>query len=287
MMDKYTAQASTIEEAIQKALKELAISREEADIQIIEEGKKGFLGFGQKDAVVTVSRTKTQSIAEEFLSQTDLTLDSYPTSEEAITSSESAIKDAEPESELKVKVPEKEEHAEISEITETDDEKAEKMMLAGKKDAAAISNAATYIQTLADHMGASPVSVYVKQEGVRVTFTIDTEKAGIVIGRHGKVLNALQALVQVLLHKEAASKLIALVDVEDYRDRREEALEKLAERTSERVIRTKRSVTLEPMPAHERKMIHHFLSRNAQVTTHSEGKEPHRYLVVDLAKKKD
>src|SRR5699024_5296585 len=147
--------------------------------------------------------------------------------------------------------------------------------------------AAEYIQEIATQMGAGPVEVYIKQDGRRVTFTIETEKAGIVIGRHGKVLNALQSLVQILLHKTAHSKLTAIVDTEDYRDRREETLFRLADKTADRVIKTRRPVTLEPMPAHERKAIHHYLGNNPAVTTHSEGKEPHRYLVVSLSEERN
>ena len=99
-------------------------------------------------------------------------------------------------------------------------------------------------------------------------------------------MNALQALTQVLVHRHAKSKLTAIVNVGDYRERREMILKQLAERTAEKVLRTNQPVFLEPMPAFERKQIHFYLSKDAQVSTHSEGNEPHRYLVVEPAKKR-
>lgn len=274
-MNKYTAQAQTVAEAIEKALKELDISKEDADIQVLEKGKKGFLGFGQKDAVVSASRIKPRAIKEKYVPQTDLNLD---------TAKKTNKKEAVVEKKEKLQQSPKAIPQELDKSKEVENNKKEETVL---KNETAIQRAADYIQEIATHMGAAPVQVYVKQEGVRITFTVDTEKAGIVIGRHGKVLNAIQSLVQVMLHKEASSKLIATVDIEDYRDRRAEALQKLAQRTAERVLRTKRPVTLEPMPAHERKLIHHYLHKHSSVSTHSEGKDPHRYLVISLPKNKE
>lgn len=279
-MDKYTAQAPTTEEAIQKALKELNVTREEAKIDVIVEGKKGFLGLGQKDAVVTVRRKKSQPILDEFILSNDFELD-INTSDEG-EKEEIDQKNLESEE----KPPSNKEKIAESSVKETQTEIERTGQIVAtpqEKDDEAIQTALQYIESVADQMGASPVQVYVKQDKQQVTFTIDTEKAGIVIGRHGKVLNALQSLVQAIIHKEADSKLFVIVDTEDYRIRRENTLQKLAEKTASRVMKTKRSVTLEPMPAHERKIIHHFLGRNAQIQTHSEGKEPHRYLVVSLS----
>lgn len=282
-MDKYTAQAPTTEEAIQKALKELNVTREEAKIEVIVEGKKGFLGLGQKDAVVTVRRKKSQPILDEFILSNDLELDIHTSGEDK----KEEIVQENLESEEKPSSKEKPAESfakEVQKETQIDTERTEQRLATPQeKDDAAIQTALQYIESIADQMGASPVQVYVKQDKQQVTFTIDTEKAGIVIGRHGKVLNALQSLVQAIIHKEADSKLFVVVDTEDYRIRRENTLKKLAEKTASRVMKTKRSVTLEPMPAHERKIIHHFLGKNAQIQTHSEGKEPHRYLVVSLS----
>ena len=294
-MNKYTAQAPTVNEAIEKALRELNIEEESAEIQVIEEGKKGFLGLGQKDAVVTVSRKQTGSVLdtvlaqaslseqEENMSSTDPVISLRPIIEEE--KEEVAEEQESTKEQMTEALLEENQQPEKHSVSETDEEAKE--LDPSVLDERAIQQAAEYIQEIATQMGASPVEVYIKQDGRRVTFTIETEKAGIVIGRHGKVLNALQSLVQILLHKTAHSKLTAIVDTEDYRDRREETLFRLADKTADRVIKTRRPVTLEPMPAHERKAIHHYLGNNPAVTTHSEGKEPHRYLVVSLSEERN
>jgi len=150
-----------------------------------------------------------------------------------------------------------------------------------RNDKEAIKMVTDYLQEITQKMGISS-TVSVEETKDQVIFHIETEKAGLVIGKHGKVLNALQSLAQVLLHRHAKTKFIAVVNVGDYRERRENALRELAERTALKVRRTKQPVFLEPMPASERKQIHFYLSKDESVVTHSEGNEPHRYLVVEL-----
>ena len=114
---------------------------------------------------------------------------------------------------------------------------------------------------------------------------METQKKGLLIGKHGKTLNALQYLAQVFIHRVAKNKLSVVVNVGNYREKRQDILQRLAKNTADKVSRTGRPVFLEPMPAFERKQIHSALSNNKYVTTHSEGDEPYRYLVVEPAKR--
>lgn len=250
-MDKYTAKAPTVEEAIEKALRTLGVKREEASIEVIEEGRKGFLGFGQKDAVVKV----TKHVAAE----------ATPVPEAPVKHEQ-----ARPDSSHSI------------EEDQTVEEEAEE---AGtRNDEEAIDLVAAYLTNIAETLGA-PASIKVEQQDKQVVFHLDAEKAGVLIGKHGKVLNALQSLAQVLLHRHAKSKMVAIVNIGDYRERREAILKRLAERTAAKVKETNQPVFLEPMPAFERKVIHFYLSQDTWVTTHSEGREPHRYLVVEPSEK--
>lgn len=287
MIDKYTAQAPTTEEAIEKGLKALALTRDEAIIEVVEEGKKGFLGIGQRDAVVTVRRKETKSLLDQILPQKlekdqPKEMDSpapeeldRPEKEESVDS-DTAVEETGP-------VLPAAEEAETEDGDEDEEEFDEDLLEHPKTvdDQTAIQQVNDYLKAISEAMGAGPVDVEIEQEGSRVYFNMTTKKAGIVIGHHGKVLNALQSLVQVQLHKYASRKLTAIVDAEGYRKRREETLRNLANRTAKKVSRTKQPVVLEPMPAFERKLIHRVLSASEDVTTHSEGKEPHRYLVVE------
>lgn len=322
MNDKYIAQASTQEEAIIKGLNALGITKDEAIITVEEPGKKGFLGFGQKDAVVIVERKEKINVVDEFLSS-EFDMDR---SEETTTASEPKQKTKEepkskPKAEKKEPLeeaaqpddssndPQKEEakaeEAEMSteelaagreqaEVELVGEEKKEQQQESDKeescepteaeiydKDQEAIEDVRQYLQEIIIAMGVSDVEVYTSRVKNNAKYDIETENAGLVIGRHGKVLNGLQTLAQNHMHQLAYSKINVRVDAEKYRERRKNTVENLAKRTAQKVIKKNRRVKLDPMPAHERKQIHHYLNGNSKVKTHSEGREPKRYLVVE------
>lgn len=312
MNDKYTAQASTTEAAIEKGLKALGIERSDATIEVKQEGKKGFLGIGQKDAVVVVKKTNTKNAVEELLSkEVMLGEEESSTIKPSEKREEKDVPPVEPVAEDPEEVIEAVEETEETETTqevvetetpedtkETEETKKteqvsepkprqEKEDFFNEQDEAAVERVSNYLKTIALKMGVDDVNINIKRDYNRVKFSIETEDAGLIIGRHGKVLNSLQTLAQIQLHQEADNKLYAKVDAENYRDRRKKTVEQLATRTAEKVQRTKRPVILEPMPAHERKQIHRYLNRFSGVQTHSEGKEPHRYLVVEPSKEEE
>ncbi|MER2064289.1 MAG: RNA-binding cell elongation regulator Jag/EloR [Alkalibacterium sp.] len=288
MNDKYTAQASTTEAAIEKGLNALGIERQDATIEVKQEGKKGFLGIGQKDAVVVVKKNNTKDVVEELLSkEVMLGEEESSTIKPSEKREEKDELPVEPVAEDPEIVSEAAEEAEETEQASEPQPKEEKKDPFNAQDEAAVDKVSEYLKTIALKMGVEDVTINVKRDYNRVKFSIETEDAGLIIGRHGKVLNSLQTLAQIQLHQEADNKLYAKVDAENYRDRRKKTVEQLATRTAEKVQRTKRPVILEPMPAHERKQIHRYLNRFSGVQTHSEGKEPHRYLVVEPSKEEE
>ncbi len=114
---------------------------------------------------------------------------------------------------------------------------------------------------------------------------ISGEKMGIVIGRRGETLDALQYLTSVIVNKDREEYVKVTVDTENYRAKRTETLEKLANKVAEKVIRNGRNMTLEPMNPFERRIIHSALQANEEITTYSVGEEPNRKVVVSLANK--
>lgn len=297
MKDKYTAQASTTEEAIEKGLKALGIKRDNADITISQESKKGFLGIGQKDAVVVVKRKNAKNPVEDLVSKEILLGEKEPSTiepeiKEAAEPDDKVSSVEEPTDQVEEGVEETDtthparadEEEKVEDTPEKPEPEEKKIIELNETDEAAIQSVADYIKRIADKMGVEDVSVTINRRDRRVQYIIDTEDAGLIIGRHGKVLNSLQTLAQIQLHQEADNKLFAKVDAENYRDRRQKTVEQLAYRTAEKVKKTNRPVILEPMPAHERKQIHRYLNQHKGVQTHSEGKEPHRYLVVEPSK---
>lgn len=279
--NKYIAQASTQEEAIQKGLDALNITREEAEITVQEPGKKGFLGFGQRDAVVIVERKEKRDLVSDLLKPMT------PIREEKIAVEKEIIKEPVVE---EVAVEETIEVVEEPTAEEQSVEPAEKAPVeepevsaeeVEAQDQEAIEGIAQYLTEIVHGMDVTDAEVFISRIDNVITYDIETESAGLVIGRHGRVLNGLQVLAQNHMHQLAHSKFFVKVDCEKYRERRKSTVEKLAERTAEKVVETGRKVSLNPMPAHERKQIHRYLNQFIGVQTHSEGKEPHRYLVVE------
>lgn len=194
------------EEAIEAALLDLEISEEDAEIEVVEEASKGFLGLlGGKPAVVRVKAKekadeKIENILTDILHAMELSDFSF-------------------------------------DFEETDD----------------------YLKT-----------------------TIDGEEMGILIGHRGETLDALQFLTNLVVNKNQTKKTRVILDVGDYRSRREKTLQELAVKLARKVKSKKQSVVLEPMNPQERRIIHSTLQDFPGVTTYSEGDEPYRKVVITL-----
>lgn len=238
-MPKFTGE--TVEQAVEQALLKLNITKENAKIDILEEGKKGFLGFGKKEAVVVVEAIEVVEVAEE------------------------------------TKVVEEEATAVVSDASDVTTE------LVNLSNDEAVTALAVYLTDITRDLGA-PSMVKVSRGKDVTTFNLETEKKGLLIGKHGKLLNAIQYLSQVYIHRIAKNRLSIVVNVGDYREKREAIIKRLATQTLRKVRDTGQPVFLEPMPAFERKQVHSILASESDISTHSEGNEPHRYLVVELKK---
>ena len=113
-----------------------------------------------------------------------------------------------------------------------------------------------------------------------INVTVAGEDSGFLIGYRGDVLNSIQTILTSIANKNNNSRIKVILDIEGYRNKRKETLENLAIKVSKTVSRTGKSVTLEPMGAYERKIIHSKLQDNKYVTTHSIGEEPNRKVVI-------
>lgn len=251
----------SVEKAIQKGLRQLGLSQDQVLVEVISEGKKGLFGFGQKNAEVALTPVATM-VSEEVV-------------EEVV---EPVVEEATVETVETVEVPEEDFEDDDFEEEEGDADYEETVDQLEK--AARVTK--EYLEGIAKTYGAE-ATVTVEARRDRMTFVFDTDKQGLLIGKHGKILNALQVLAQVSVHRFIKGRISVQVDVGDYRARRSETLQQIAERTARKVLKTKQPVYLEPLPAYERKQIHAALSKNKRISTHSEGKEPHRYLVVEIA----
>lgn len=249
-------EGDTVEKAIIKGLHELGLKKEEVTIDVLNENKKGFLGFLSKPARVSIEPTVDQQITEAI----EETIDAV------ITTNREEKREQDIHEELQTKKPIK------KDVKNLENEQA-------------IKELAIYLTNITKELNASSL-VRVEKEDEVFIFNLDTDKPGMLIGKHGKILNALQYLAQIFIHRIAVNKLSIVVNVGDYRTKQKEILQKLAQRSAQKVQKTGKPMALEPMPAFERKQIHSILSTNPDIQTYSKGKEPYRYLVIDLREEK-
>ena len=128
------------------------------------------------------------------------------------------------------------------------------------------------------------IDVKYDEENRNIDIELSGDEMGVLIGKRGQTLDSLQYLVSLVVNKDEDEYIRVKVDTEDYRKRRKETLENLAKNIAYKVKRTKRPVSLEPMNPYERRIIHSALQNDKYVTTHSEGEEPFRRVVVTLKK---
>lgn len=247
-MNQITQTGTTTEEAISAALAKLETTRDQVTINVLTEGKKGFLGFGSKLAEVQVTVNEAPPVVQE----------AETVSVEAVeTPTEETM---EPLQEKVV----------LKNVESTLDE--------------AVEETKAYITLIAKEMKIDDLTIHTEQSGKYVTLRLESKKAAVLIGKRGQTLNALQQLSQLVANKYANQFLMIQLDVENYRERRQESLEQLAERMADKAIRTGKKVEFEPMPSYERKVIHNALSRRLDIETVSIGTDPNRYLVIEPLK---
>ncbi|WP_153733033.1 RNA-binding cell elongation regulator Jag/EloR [Sporosarcina obsidiansis] len=288
-MKQLTQRAATVELAIASALQDLGVTKDEVEVKVLENGRKGFLGFGAKDAEVLVT-----VLEQEVKVETDL-----PIKEETNESTESVtlIKDSEVPPIVTELVPPavQESKTEVELESETvinsdqslptiqasqDNLNEEDQEVKKYNEEAAMEETKRYIEDMAKEMGINDLVITYETKGKYINFQLESEKAAYLIGKRGQTLNAIQQLAQLVANKLTHQFKIVRIDVADYRERREQSLEQLADRMADRAIRTRRQVALEPMPSYERKVIHNALSRRLDVETFSEGKDPYRHIVI-------
>ena len=249
-MDYIEVKAKTIDDAITDALVQLGITSDQLDYEVIEKGSAGILGLGRKDAVI---KARKKVVVPE--------------------------KKPEPVVEKKAEapVPKKEEAPEV---------KVEK---APAKAAVAIDFPALEASVkdfLAQVFSAMQLEVEILTKVDEENKVIDVEfkgpEMGMLIGKRGQTLDSLQYLTNLAVNKQSDSYIKVKLDTEDYRKRRKETLENLAKNIAYKVKRTKRPVSLEPMNPFESRVIHSALQNDKYVSTHSEGEEPYRHVVVTL-----
>ena len=246
--------AKTIEAAVAEGLEKLGISREEAVVHVVEQPSSGLFGLiHKKMAVVDISAPDEE--AEE------------DTVEEASPAEEAPAAEI-PAEEAKEEAPAEEKKAEREEPT-FDPEEQKKVAEEAKTFLAGVFAGMHLAVTMECRMSEERIMINLVGDGL-----------GILIGKHGQTLDALQYLTNLAAGKSFRHHYFILLDVENYRERRQDTLEALARRLAGKVKRTGEEIRLEPMAAGERRIIHLALQDDHAVSTDSEGEAPYRYVVI-------
>ena len=257
----------TVDEAVREALNELNITRDNAEIEVLDEGQKGFLGLiGSKDATVKVwpKVDETKSILNEIFNE-----EIEPeTSQEVVQNTDDELEFEDEEVST--------DEIQVEEAVKTLDEENEEILSAAREFLGKI------LETLElDNI----VEMELENNTLNVNVNGDENRLGILIGKRGVTLDSIQYILNLIVNKKSSRYIRVNLDSSGYRDKRKKTLENLAGKMANKVLKTGRSIKLEPMNAYERKIIHTALQDFEGVLTHSEGKDPFRKVVIQKERK--
>lgn len=282
-MDEYiTVSAKTLDDAITDALVELGVTSDQLDYIVIEKGSAGFLGIGMKQAVIKARRKKeepVEAIEPEAVAE-------EPVKEEPVKEEPAKEEKRDNRKKKNRKSSHHKDYREQEEHREAAPAKEKKEVELAPVEEVTMETCRKFVQDVLEamHMEDVQVTASVDEEGA-LAINMDGKDMGILIGKRGQTLDSLQYLTNRVANKMQSGYVRVKLDTEDYRRRRKETLENLARNIASKVKRTRRTVALEPMNPYERRIIHSALQADPAVTTHSEGEEPYRRVVVTLVRK--
>lgn len=271
----------TEEEAIRTALAQLSMDRDDVSLEILERAKSGFLGLGSCPAKVRVY----------YGPEEEPEIPAAPEKEERPVKPEKAEKAAEPKAERPEKRERKPKSAapkaerKSEEVPAAEQAPAPVQDLGEEVDDEKAQAIRKFLSGLLEQMEASAVIKVYQPEKGRYKVFLEGEHMGALIGRRGETLDAIQQLTSYAVNRTGGRVRVQL-DAEGYREKREQSLQHLARKVAGKVVRYRRSVTLEPMNAYERHVIHMALQDVPGVTTYSTGVDPNRRVIVAYDREK-
>lgn len=274
--------AKTVDDAITEAMIQLGVTSDKLEYEVIEKGSAGFLGIGMKQAVIEAKR-KPEAVEEVEEIKFDISLEKKKTNKKETKKATNKEKkqlesDVKENSQEETKAEQKD-----SEKDKKEEVPAVKSEIVTVKITEESKNAVEAF--LADTLKAMGMEVEITssiEEDGSLSVNMNGENMGILIGKRGQTLDSLQYLANRVANKHQDGFVRVKLDTENYRARREETLKHLAKNIAHKVKRNRRPVSLEPMNPYERRIIHSALQSDPYVSTHSEGEEPYRKVVVTL-----
>ena len=278
MIEKMKITAKTVEEAIKKAADIWKIDAVKNGYTVIQEPSRGIFGIGSKDAIIEVNKNVPDILFEEPKKEEQPAPVKETVKEEPAkitpAPSESAPTPQEEETQIIV------EDLSAASVQETTLAQAAAEVQTLPEDASAEEVGLAFLGPIFKALQVEDAIVNVSEDAGTIRFDVTGEHVGILIGRHGETLNAIQFLMSLVINGKVENHRGVIFDVENYRERQADKLENLAQRMAEKCRRTHRRVTLSPMNAAERRIIHITVEKIKGVTSYSEGNEPHRRVVI-------
>ena len=265
----------TEEEAIQNALRQLGLDRDDVSVEILERAKSGFLGLGSCPAKVRVSygpEEEEEAPASPASEPQEERQEERPKPPKAEKKPRQERRPAETPAVPAEKAPAEPSAPVVDLGEEVDDEKAQAIR--------------KFLSGLLEQMeNTAEIHVYLLEKG-RYKVILEGKNLGALIGRRGETLDAIQQLTSYAVNRSGSGRVRVQLDAENYREKREQSLQHLARKVAAKVTKYRRSVTLEPMNAYERHVIHTALQDVPYVTTYSTGTEPNRRVIVAYDREK-
>lgn len=269
--------AKTLDDAITEALIQLGVTSDRLEYEVIEKGSAGFLGIGMKQAVIEAWKKEE----EPEVTVEDIIKEEFRTEKKPAEPKKKEKKPEKKTEEKKADTPAAELKKESSDVQEESVLVKKEVELAKIEDQT-IEAVSRFINDTLKAMNMEvETSASIDEDGA-LCINMEGAHMGILIGKRGQTLDALQYLANRVANKHQDGYVRVKLDTENYRARREETLKHLAKNIAHKVKRNRRPVALEPMNPYERRIIHSALQSDPYVTTHSEGEEPYRKVVVTL-----
>lgn len=262
--------AKTVDDCITDACTEFGVPSDRLDYEVVNEGSAGFMGIGSKPAVIKARIKEDNSSVSETEVKKEIKKEAKVEKKEA---------------KAEAKIEKKEAKVEVKAEKKADDHAPKAKNIPDEVIEGMKKEASEFLTKVFAAMDLKVTSTFdYNKEDNTLNINLDGDTMGVLIGKRGQTLDSLQYLVSLVINKGTAEYVRVKVDTENYRARRKDTLENLAKNISFKVKRTRRSVSLEPMNPYERRIIHSALQNDKYVTTHSEGEEPFRKVVVTLKK---
>ena len=277
----------TIDFAIEAALTQLGLERDDVSVQVLAQAKSGFLGFGATPAKVQVTYEAPDPAPEAPKVALSSASRSKPKAAAPVKKPEAPKAPVAPKAEPKVEAPKVEKKVEAPKAekkAEAPKAPKEPKVYAPAEPGSVEEKIEQFLKGLLEHMGSKATPHAVKSEGNTYDVELVGEDLGYLIGRRGDTLDALQHLANYTINRGVEGHIRINVDAEDYRAKREDSLRRYARKKAQQVLKARRRTTLEPMNAYERHVIHATLQEMENITTYSTGTEPNRRVVIEYVR---